>query len=98
MMSADEILLRICCRDGFSFMRNKTSVLHFRKSPKYSRTFFQYISESELAVGMNRRLGFFFWESRMMWRSMGRVCLVAILPPPMATIVLGMPQMPAYQE
>jgi len=54
------------------------SVRHFRNLPKYSWTRFQYLSESELAVGMKRSLGFFLRESRIISRSIGAVPLVLI--------------------
>src|SRR5690242_15704280 len=87
MISADKIFLRVCPSEGCSLMRQRTSVLHFKKLPKYSCMCFQYFSESELAVGMKRSFGFFLPESRIISRSIGAVPLVLISPPPIATIV-----------
>src|SRR5580704_140344 len=89
MMSAARIFARICFLEGCSFMRKRTSVLHFKNSPKYSSTCFQYISESELAVGIKRSFGFFFLESRIISRSIAAVPFVLIFPPPIATIIPG---------
>src|SRR5580704_8692755 len=89
MMSADRIFLRICSFEGCSLMRKRTSVLHFRNLPKYSWTCFQYLSESELAVGIKRSFGFFLFESRIISRSIVAVPRVLISPPPIATIALG---------
>src|SRR5579863_4966870 len=90
MISADKILSWSCLAGGCSLMRNRTSVLHFKNPPKYAWTCFQYLSESELAVGMKRSLGFFFCESRMISRSIPTVPFVLISPPPMATITFNM--------
>ena len=56
-MSADKILRSICCAEGGSSARNKTSALHLKNLPKYSKKCFQYPSESELAVGTKRIRG-----------------------------------------
>src|SRR5271169_1229094 len=90
MISADEICLRMRSFEGCSLMRKRTSVLHFKNLPKYSWTCFQYLSESELAVGIKRSLGFFLFDSRIISRSIAAVPLVLISPPPIATIALGM--------
>jgi hypothetical protein len=63
-------------------MRKSASVLHFRKSPKYSSKFVQYLSESELAVGTKRIFGFLLFDRRMISRSIGAVPLVLMSPPP----------------
>src|SRR5271170_2142836 len=90
MISADRIFFRICSFEGRFLTRKRTSVLHFKKLPKYSWTCFQYLSESELAVGTKRSFGFFLFDSRIISRSIGAVPLVLIFPPPIATIVFGM--------
>ena len=82
MISADRIFLRMRSFEGCSLMRKRTSVLHFKKVPKYSCACFQYLSKSELAVGMKRSLGFFLCESRIISRSIGAVPRVLISPPP----------------
>ena len=79
-MSADEIFLRICSLESCSLMRKSTSVLHFKNSPKYSWMCFQYLSESELAVGIKRNMGCFFLARRIISRSMGAVPLVSDFP------------------
>src|SRR5712691_5652744 len=86
MMSADRIFFRICSFEGCCLMSRRMSVRHFRNLPKYSWTRFQYLSESELAVGIKSSFGFFFFESRIVSRSIEAVPLVLISPPPMATI------------
>src|SRR6266571_4065804 len=88
-MSADKILRSICCAEGGSFTRNKTSALHSKKLPKYSEKCFQYLSESELAVGTKRIFGCFLLERRMISRSISAVPRVLISPPPIATIALA---------
>src|SRR5271155_4078258 len=79
-MSAHSIFARICAAESRSPIRNNTSVLHFRKPPKYSRTLSQYTSESELAVGTKSSFGFFFPESRIISRSIAAVPWVMIIP------------------
>src|SRR5438046_892662 len=54
--------------------------LHLRKSPKYSCTRRQYLSESELAVGIKSSFGCLFRVSRMISRSIPAVPLVRINP------------------
>jgi hypothetical protein len=75
MMSADRIFSPICSFEGYSLISRRMSVRHFRNLPKYSWTRFQYLSESELAVGIKSSFGFFWFESRIVSRSIEAVPL-----------------------
>ena len=86
----------VCRQDLFPNMLSRRLLLDeqedvrpaLRNLAKYSWTRFRYLSESELAGGIKSSFGFFFFESRIVYRSIEAVPLVLIAPPPRATITL----------